>query len=789
MPNQNPTKAIKFLDRDPPLFPEELARQIADELFGLAGSFSLLDSERDQNFHVRTENDENYVLKISHVDEDPGVIDFQTQALLHIEEKDPTLPIPRVVLTKDGDPFTTVNGPDGVAHIVRTLTYLPGITPEDTEKPPSLWRNLGNLIGRMDIALQSFFHPHAGHELLWDMLRSTELRPHTEYIENTTARKNIENILDHFADVTLPRLKTLRHQVIHSDIHVGNILVDPDHPEKITGIIDFGDMLFGPLVVDVAVAADMDKLPVDGLIEALGALVSGYDNVLPLDGEEIDLIYDLVLTRMAGTATIVAWRKAMTPDQPGYLLESESRIWEYIANLLAFGREKVRDSLRMACKYPPYCPTVPEDDLSDKTEHLLSRRNQVLGKGTTLFYTRPLHVERGSGPWLYNTQGKAFLDAYNNVPIVGHSHPHVVKAISRQAAALNTNTRYLYQIIYDYGERLTSLLSGDLSVCLFVNSGSEANDVAWQIAQHITGNQGALIMEDAYHGVTETTAVLSPSDKERDLASHVQTLVSPDVYRGEYRAGEPNLVDSYAKDADRAISDLEKEGHKTGMFMVDTGFVSNGIPDIPEGYLGAVAAKVRAAGGLVVADEVQAGFGRLGTHMWGHDLHGLTPDIVTLGKPVGNGFPLGVVVSTPAIMDTFMKETALFSTFGGNPVACAAGMAVLDVIEDEDLLSNSQSTGKYLLDNIRGLMARHDWIGDVRGSGLLVGVELVRDRETKEPAKEETQRVLDLMKDNGVLIGYEGKFGNVLKIRPPLTFQPKHADILVEALDKSLEAL
>jgi 4-aminobutyrate aminotransferase-like enzyme len=419
----------------------------------------------------------------------------------------------------------------------------------------------------------------------------------------------------------------------------------------------------------------------------------------------------------------------------------------------------------------------------------MARRRQVLGAGLRHFYSQPLHFERGRGPWLYNAQGKPFLDAYNNVPVAGHCHPHVVKAIARQTAALNTNTRYLYGSILDYAERLVSLLPGDLSVCVFVNSGSEANDIAWRMAQFITGQRGALVMEDAYHGITEAIAELTPSNLKRGLAPHVQTLMSPDPYRGKYRYGEPDLAERYAQDADRAIADLARVGFQPAAFMIDTAFVSNGIPDVPDGYLAAVTAKVRDAGGLLIADEVQAGFGRLGTHMWGHMAHGLMPDIVTMGKPVGNGYPLGVIVTRSKILDAFAEETGLFSTFGGNPVACAAGMAVLDVIEDEELLSNAKQTGDYLRDGIRELMPRHAWIGDVRGRGLLAGVELVRDQTTREPSNVETKRVLDLMRQNGVLVGSEGSYGNVLKIRPPLVFRRQHADILIEALDRSLAEL
>ncbi|MBW2593979.1 MAG: aminotransferase class III-fold pyridoxal phosphate-dependent enzyme [Deltaproteobacteria bacterium] len=398
-------------------------------------------------------------------------------------------------------------------------------------------------------------------------------------------------------------------------------------------------------------------------------------------------------------------------------------------------------------------------------------------------------MERGRGSWLYDVQGNAYIDAYNNVPVVGHCHPHVVKAVSRQIAALNLNTRYIYENILDYAERLTALLPDNLSACFFVNSGSEANDIAWQMSKFITGEKGALVMENAYHGITEATEALSPYELNSKLAPHVQTLISPDPYRGPHQGENDDLMDLYAADTDRAIAGMTTSGQKPAAFMIDPSFISNGIPDVPDGYLSKVVDKVRNAGGLIIADEVQAGFGRLGTDMWGCNVHGITPDFVTLGKPVGNGYPLGVVITSSEILNAYVNETGLFSTFGGNPVASAAGMAVLDVIENENLMANAYEIGNYLRDGIRALMDRHTSIGDVRGKGLVVGVELVKDRDTKEPATEETDRMLDLMKDNGVLVGSEGPYGNVIKIRPPLVFRKEHADILIKALDRSLESL
>ncbi len=787
--DQISNKDIKFLDRNPPQFSEDEASRIAHDLFDLTGDFRPLKSERDQNFRIRSGNGEGYVLKLSNAVEDPGVIDFQTQALRHIEQQEPALPVPRVILAKDGASFAMVGDGRGTQHIARVLTYLPGVILDEVTSTPALWNSMGKIAGRMDLALRGFFHPYARQEHPWDITRCAELRPHTYHIADALARQNIENVLDHMAEDILPRLKSVRHQVIHGDLDANNTLTDSDQPGSIMGIIDFGDMLFAPLVAEVAIAAHDAGVANEDLIESICTVAAGFDSVLPLEEEEIDLVYDLVLARFAITATIIAWRKVMTPDQPDYIHESEEPCWVAVDNLLTTGRAQVRASLRRICLFPPYCPIEGADDAPDDTVRLIARRRQVLGARLSHFYSQPLHVERGRGPWLYNAQGKPLLDAYNNVPVAGHCHPHVVKAIARQTAALNTNTRYLYSSILNYAERLVSLLTGDLSVCVFVNSGSEANDIAWRMAQFVTGQRGALVMEDAYHGITEAINDMTPSNLKRGLAPHVQTLVSPDPYRGKYRYGEPDLAERYAQDADRAIVDLTRAGFKPAAFMIDTAFVSNGIPDVPDGYLAAVTKKIHEAGGLLIADEVQAGFGRIGTHMWGFMAHGLIPDMVTMGKPVGNGYPLGVIVTRPEILDAFVEETELFSTFGGNPVACAAGMAVLDVIEDEGLMDNARLTGDYLRDGIREMMPRHAWIGDVRGRGLLVGVELVRDRATREPANVETNRVLDLMRQNGVLIGSEGSHGNVLKIRPPLVFRREHADILIEALDRSLAAL
>jgi 4-aminobutyrate aminotransferase-like enzyme len=353
---------------------------------------------------------------------------------------------------------------------------------------------------------------------------------------------------------------------------------------------------------------------------------------------------------------------------------------------------------------------------------------------------------------------------------------------------LNTNTRYLYSSVLEYADRLTSKLAPHLTACVFVNSGSEANDVAWQMAKLVTGHKGAVIMEDAYHGITDAIRHFSPGRPGASLPDFLQGLVVPDPYRGPYADGDPNIVNKYAADADRAIADLAGAGYGTAAFMVDSAMCSSGVPNTPDGYLRAVEEKVRAAGGLMICDEVQSGFGRMG-QWWGHEHHGVRADIVTMGKPVGNGHPLGVVVTTTEILNLFIDKTRLFSTFGGNTVACAAGNAVLDVIEQEDLIEQGKATGDYLRNGISKLASKHALIGDIRGHGMVSGLEFVTDRRKRIPATEETARLLEKMRDERVLVGSEGRDANVLKLRPSLIFRKKHVDVFIDALDRSLDSL
>jgi len=782
---------IKFLDSDVPDISADAAARVLRELYGIEGALSRLYSERDQNFRVRATDGSDYVLKIANSDEDPGVLDMQHQALAHVEARDPDLPTPRVIRTRDGAMSGFIDGAGGKAHIVRLLSFMPGIDLADVPLTPNVLHALGATTARLDKALRSFFHPSADHVLLWDLKRLPEMRHNTGVIKDPGQRRRIEAVIDHFTDHVLPLLVDLRWQIIHNDANSSNVLVAENDPERIVGIIDYGDMIHAPLICEVAIAAAGISQHADDPVSAICEVAAGFDGVMPLEAGEVDLIYDLVIARVASEILICTWRIANPTGPTGYLEDFVAQFWPTFDRLLAAGRETVRARLRGALKFPPYCPRPGEVDQAEADavlDAMIERRRRVLGHKLELFYDRPLHMVRGEGVWLYDATGRAYLDAYNNVPHVGHSHPHVLRSITRQYAALCTNTRYVYGNIIDYAERLAATFADGQRVCVFVNSGSEATDISWRMAKMHSGKGGAIIIEKAYHGGTDAIDAFSPTDRPDDeIPPHIRTIVTPDTYRGAFRGDD--AAARYAADADRAIAELDDAGYGVGAVMIDTSFVNHGIIDVPAGYLELVVDKVRAAGGVFIADEVQAGFGRMGGHMWGCQVHGVEAEIVALGKPIGNGLALGAIITTPEILASFTEKTGYFSTFGGNPVACAAGGAVLDIIEDEQLLANATETGEYLRQGLRALAQRHPMIGDVRGVGMIAGVELVRDRASQEPAKQETKQVINAMKEKGVLIGREGYFGNVLKIRPPMVFKPDNADFLIATLDEAVAAI
>lgn len=422
-------------------------------------------------------------------------------------------------------------------------------------------------------------------------------------------------------------------------------------------------------------------------------------------------------------------------------------------------------------------------DLGPREQVMIERRERLLGPAYRLFYDEPLHLVRGEGVWLYDADGTAYLDTYNNVASVGHCHPHVVDAIVRQARTLNTHSRYLHDTILDYAERLLATFPKELGHVMFTCTGSEANDLAYRIAKFRTGRTGIIVTSLAYHGITDAVAQMSPSlGQHVGLGPHVRAVPAPDRYRRD----EADIGAAFARDVRKAIAELDEAGFGIAAFYCDSIFSSDGVLSDPPGFLAEAAEAVQQAGGLFVADEVQPGFGRTGHGMWGFSRHGVAPDLVTIGKPMGNGLPIAGVVMKPELVQEFGAKARYFNTFAGNPVSCAAGLAVLEVIEHESLIENARVVGEHLRKGLESVAERHEAIGDVRGAGLFVGVELVRDRVSKKPDAELTSYLINELRRRRILISGSGPYANVLKVRPPLVFSKDNADTFVETVDAIL---
>ena len=754
----------------PPAFEVEAARQALRDAFGLEASLTRLAGERDQNFRASTADGRRFLFKISNPADDRLVMEMQTAALRHIGQVDPDLPVMRALPSAAGQFGVEVAGPDGRAYTVRLFTFLPGRVTATTLLTAEAICSFGQVTARLGRALRGFFHPAADYEILWDITHALKLRPLLAHVVNRERRAQIERVLGRFEARAAPALPGLRAQVIHGDMNLDNVLFNEDL--RISGIVDFGDMTHAPLVCDLAVAVADVLYGRDDAIEAAETMIGGYVSVTPLEDEEAELLADLVAARLAAEVVITAWRVGRYPDNAAYSA-SEPAARAFLDRIEEAGIDAVALRFREACRGLPYRRAA--------TDALLARRSRVLPR-SPLFYEHPVHLVRGEGVWLYDADGHRYLDCYNNVPVVGHSHPRVVRAVAEQQRLLATHSRYLHEAIIELAERLTATLPPGPDAVLVVNSGSEANDLAWRIARAATGQAGAVVTGYAYHGLTEATHALSPEEWARgERPAHVALIPAPDGYRGAYRREQGGWAERYAAHIDDAARALGDRG--LAAVYVDPAFTADGIFTPPPAYLRDVARRVQTLGGLLVADEVQAGHGRSGTHLWSFQPAGIEPDMVAMGKPMGNGFPVAALAVRSPLLGAVPEETELFSTFGGNPVACAAALAVLDVIEDEGLVRNAADVGSYLGQGLAELARCHAVVGDVRGEGLLLGVELVDDQVTRVPAADHARRVTEAMRERGILLGTTGPAGNVVKIRPPLTFQRKHADLLLQTFE------
>ena len=782
-------KILETLQSPPPELDVSDINRVAKESYGVVGVSKSLGGERDQNFLITPSeiSQQCLILKIANQAEPDDFLDLQCAALDHIAQQDPTLPIQLLIRTKSGEKWSTIQS-GGLTFRVRALRYLPGVPLNEAPEDARLMRNLGRDLAKLNIALRGFFHPAARHAIAWDSQNLDQLASLCDYLEDVSVRDIAVKYLDRFSEMVKPRLSGCRAQVIHNDVSFHNALIDPDHPYEISGIFDFGDMLFAPLIQDLAVTAAEVPIGSKNYFGRAADIVAGFNEVTPLERQELGLLPDLIMGRLVIGLLIKAWsdQEIAWTDNREHLVGLEEKTITVLRDGDAMLDGEFENLLLSACGLRSNSTT---ERSTFSLQESWDKRNKFLGNASQISYSEPVNLVKGEGVWLFDSSGKAYLDAYNNVPHVGHCHPRVVAAIAKQTATLNTNTRYLYDALPAYAENITSTLPPQLDTCFFVSSGSEANDLAWRLSKIWTGQTGGLVIENAYHGVTDAVYDLSPAEAldASTLKSHIEEINAPDDYRGPWKRDDPERGLHYAAYVGEAVDKLMQKGHSPAAFFMDMIMSSSGIIAPLPLYTEEVCNRVRNAGGLFVADEVQSGFGRLGKAMWGFEIAGVTPDIVTFGKPIAAGYPMGLVVTRKEIAEKFERHSEFFSTTGGNPVACAAANMVLQVIKDEALMHNADSIGKLLCDGIRELADRYPIIGDVRGSGLFIGVELIKDTETLEPAALEARSITDALRNEGVLIGVDGIHSNVLKIRPPMVINESNANFLLQTFQQVLE--
>ncbi len=588
-------------------------------------------------------------------------------------------------------------------------------------------------------------------------------------IRDPQMRATVAGVFDHFESTVLPQWPKLRGQLVHGDLTLDNVLIDEQG--FISGIVDFGDMSYSALAIDLASVLDSlaDERFDDELFRASRLLLDGYQRITPLEPAELNIIGDLWAARCAVTIAISSWRSARGLETAEFAERYNHVALATIENFRSLGFDEV--SRRLGGSRPRI------DDAA-----LIARRNDVMGPALEdLTYDSPIHLASARGVWMTDVEGVEYLDAYNNVPCVGHTHPRVTEAIARQARTLNTNMRYLHESAIELAERLAGFCDDDLDTVMFVNSGSEANDLAWRLAVEFTGNNGGLCTDFAYHGISDAIAPLSPETwPSGKKPAHIETWTPPDPYRGEH-------LDAAGFAA--ALDRMRGNGIAPAVAILDGALTSDGFGDLDPAYVQELVELTHAAGGLWIADEVQGGHGRTGDAMWSYQRFGIKPDFVTLGKPMGNGHPVAAVITRREIAERFSDTTVFFSTFGGNPVSVAAAHAVLDVLADEQVLPRTQRAGQALREAIRDVQARYPVIGDVRGMGLANGIEIVTDAASKQPAPDVANAIKEGLRQRRVLVGSCGPKGNVLKVRPPLAFTEAHVPIFAGALEETLRTL
>ncbi len=749
-----------------------LIKKFLEEKYGIQAEIKQLEGYSDINYKISVNGESRYLLKLSRNLQEKAFLKIQNLIYLHLKGLK-EYSFPQTVFGLDGKHIYLFTDQEGNQYLAHMLSYIKGSFLAKDKKSSELLLNFGKFLGSVNKHLLNFNHPviQARH-FKWDLQYFIEYYSNPDYLTDPEKRKLIEYYLQQFKENVLPVLPGLRKSTIHSDANDWNVLSNDKH---ITGIIDFGDVVYSPSINELAIAVSYMGLGSEDPLSNIAKVIEGYHHIFPLEEKELDILYYLVAARLC-TSICQSTKSSLKDPDNKYISIQEVQIWDLLTQWIRISPDKAKSVFMNACNIKN------ETRLSQAS--LYENRIKHVTKSLSVSYIKPIAMERAAFQYMFDHEGKTYIDCVNNIMHVGHCHPKVVSAGQGQMAKLNTNTRYLYEGLNRYAENLTSRFPDPLNKVFFVNSGSAASDLALRLARNYTNKNDMIVLDHGYHGNTTSTIEISPYKFNRKGGDgpkeYIHIAPIPDTFHGEFKAEDSQAGSKYARLIRKYLS------YSIAAFICEPIVGCGGQVMLPSGYLKEVYALIREQGGLCISDEVQTGFGRVGSHFWGYELHEVVPDIVILGKPMGNGHPIGAVITTDEIANAFDNGMEFFSSFGGNPVSCAIGNAVLEVIDEESLQQNALNIGNYLMRELSELKDKHQIIGSVRGSGLYLGIELLNDLESLQPATVEAGIIVNQMKEKGFLLSTDGLDDNVIKIKPPLCFNKGNADELLSEISASL---
>lgn len=652
-------------------------------------------------------------------------------------------------------------------NIYRLLSFVEGQFLGDVEHTPKLLQSLGVFLAKMNKIISDKYHSVIqGKETQWDLKHFKVNHKYLKYITNPKDRSLVDYFFMQFDEHIYPIQNQLRKGIIHNDANDWNVLTQNG---KVSGIIDFGDMCHSWVINEVAIAITYVMMGKENPLEIASYVIKGYQSISPMKEKELEVLYYLVAARLCTSVCNSAYTKTLKPDSD-YITVSEKPAWDLLHKWISINPIKAKDVFRAAAGFSPINKTTVYAQLN--------KRQSYISNAMSLSYSEPIQMHQSAFQYMYDTDGNTFLDAYNNIMLAGHCHPKVVQAGQRTTAKLNTNTRYLYDELLTYSEKLLAKFPEKLNKVFFVNSGSAASDLAIRIAMNYTKKPMVMALEHGYHGNTKTGIDISHYKYNHEGGTGKKSYIIQTPMPKAFNSGFTDNGSAGEHFANLASIKINKNTNEIAAFIAEPIVGCGGQVPLAKGYLKQVYKDIRQQGGICISDEVQVGFGRLGDYFWGYEMYDVEPDMIIIGKPIGNGHPIGAVITTTEIADSFDNGLEFFSSFGGNPVSCAIGEAVLDVIEEEGLQQHAKEVGAYLVGHLRELQKEYTEIADVRGNGLFLGIEIIDENRTANP--ELAIQIKNKLRENFILVGTDGPHNNVIKIKPPLSFTKVDCEKLIK---------